>query len=632
MASTAIQTSSSTRLGQDPRAVGWAGSRLWAVVQGGASGGDTNVNLYYSDDSGSSFTKLTDVMANSSVIPQLLTYQDSGGSWHLAVVCAHRPTGSETEALTLYQLHTNVATGTPGSLTAATTIDAGGSNAGWQFAVLLHSPSVSNRRLWVVAGKRLSLTTWGVEYTYAGEGTTADTAGNWATLVEVQSGSSGTLNNHHAVAAYWTVSGNPKLTIVWMDDAGSSPQKLYANTFDPSASTPALGSDTDVTSLANNSGSFTASEWNDGGMISVAAKADYLVVGRRNAGGSTDLARTTDGTSWSQPSGWSGLTTGRMSLTTDGTNFYLVYVATLTAISSAVDALKYRQITAATDAMGAEVSFSDTSGAAVSTPPNTGTSLLAVLYRASTSSPYSVRFDSTAITGGGGSDTTAPGACTGVTATAGSNGTTATIAFTTPSDTDVAQYKIKTSTSAYPAVHTDGTESVAATTADASTTYSESLTGLTSSTRIYGAVFVKDDAGNWNTGTRFTFVPCTLPSFTAWRTSAGASTTGTPPNAGASPIAEFQLANANFESGKVATFRFILGTENTTPPSGGTSGSYVEYLSSINTGIFEYDDTGSGGWTAVPTSGLLTTKFTKKLRVKTAESGVVLYGALRVEQ
>lgn len=628
MASVQVQTSSSSRLGGDSRCIDIASSRLWAVVQGGASGSDTEVNLYYSDDSGSTWTKKADLMANSSVIPAIKCYQDSGGTWHVAVLCGHRPTGSETEALTLYQIHSNVNTGTPGSVTSATVIDAGGANAGWQFVALEHSPSVSNRRLWIVGGKRLTSTTWGMKYGYAGEGTTADTAGNW-TLGDVQGGTSGTLNNHNGCMAYWTVGGNPKLTIVYQDDAGSSPQKLYAVTFDPSASSPSIGSSTEITSLVNNSGSFTASEWNDGGMCSVVGKADYLVVARRTAGGSTDLAKTADGTTWAQPAGWSGLSTGRMSLCSDGTNFYFVYVATLTAIASAVDALKYRKITAASDSMGGETSFSDTNGALVSTPRNTGTSLLLVVYRGSTSSPYTVRFDSTAISGGGGGggDTTAPGAATGLTATPNSNGTTIALSFTTPADVDLSQYKVQYSTSAYPAAHTDGTSGVAATTAAPSTSYAPSLTGLTAGTRYYISVFLKDTTGNWNTGTRVTAVAATLPAFSEWQTSAFVTATGSPAEASVNPVAVFQLATGNFEAGKVATFRFQLGTGSGAPPTG----SVVEYLSTTNAGVFQYEAS-AGVWTDVPLSGLATTHFAKKLRVKTDVSGTVFYGALRIEQ
>jgi len=135
--------------------------------------------------------------------------------------------------------------------------------------------------------------------------------------------------------------------------------------------------------------------------MALAAKNDYIVFARhRFSIGTVDLFKATDGTNWSQPSGWTNLTMGQLSIGCDGTDFWIVHSDSWGAPETTSQPLKYRRITAATDALSGTSAFSDQNGNGVAVPASVSTTKLHCVYRGSTDAPFSVRSDFATITVG----------------------------------------------------------------------------------------------------------------------------------------------------------------------------------------------------------------------------------------
>lgn len=215
-----------------------------------------------------------------------------------------------------------------------------------------------------------------------------------------------------------------------------------------------------------------------------------------------------------------------------------------------------------------------------------------------------------------------------VTATANTAGARVDLAMTMPSDSDVAEYEVRFLTSTYPATNrSDGTVVVSPTSTTPNATPTFNHTSLTNGTRYFYRVFVKDSAGTWNTGRTATAVAATRPTFLQRYTS-----DGTPKASGdvlgANPILEYQLASANFETGKNANFRLRTGDDAVTPPTTNTT----DYVSTSGGSTFRYEDPASSGtFVNVPTTGLTSTYWGRKLRIYTSETNQ-RSASLRVEQ
>lgn len=618
MASTQLSTVTSVTAFNHNRALVLAGTRLFAAYSDG-----TDVVYRYSDDSGGTWSGATTIRSGDGRVSAF--YDSVNGR-----LCFVTAGGNSTSSGLYYRAITsNVTSGTPGSLSTEATIDAGGSNLGVVWPYALHTATGTRPRYWVIAQKTTAASTYETRAWYVNAGSDADTGGNWVSTNFTNLGSnSGSQASKMGVGAHWTVSAADKLTFVFGTD--NYPQDYESVTFDPTAVTPTPGTVTS-TLFAHASGGLAADLFNYGGYLAVAAKADYLVFGRLDASDNTwDFFKTVNGTTWTSPSGWSSLTMGTCGITKSSSDFYLVHSESYGAAASTAQNLKYRKITSSTDTMGGVTAFSDTAGNPVAVPLDTGTTSIFGLYRASTASPYSLRSDFVAI--GGGGDTTPPSAASveAVVLTT----TSISLTVTMPADVDVAQYEVRhlTGSTAPATDRSDGTISTAATNTAASALVTPSITGLTSGTRITGRVFVKDTAGNWNTGTSFTIVPNAAPAFLRRLKSDGVTeiADGTTPG-GNNVILEFQLNTGCFETGGAnGHFRFRVGYDDATPP---TQNAYDLVSTGSSQTIFRYEHPdGSGTFVNVPSGGLASTYWARKLRVYTSTTQSSQYGSLRVEQ
>jgi hypothetical protein len=625
MASTQIQTSSrEDALYCSGHQLDKAGSRFWQVIPGGSGGSDTGVNLWRSDD-GSTWTKVADLTAANNVIAALKCYQDSGGTWHVAVAEAAQG-GAADVALNLYQIHSNVDTGTPGAV-VTTTIDAGGAGVGAWWPCIEHSPTGSNRRLWISGTKQTAAGTFKASIWYAGEGTTADTAGNWTRLDPAIN--NGTQNAAPAMCVYAPdLAGAGAHRIVHFagnDDV--DPWRVDSYVFDPAAATPALGSANAGPALTT--GTVPPAEWGtDGPLMACGALSGYVVFARHDKpSGTIDFYKSTNGTSWSQPNaGWIDLPGGRVAITKSGSNLLVVHAATFGAAATTSQALKYRLITASSDTMGGVSDFSDQNGNPVTVPYDTGTSALVVVYRGSTASPFTVRFDSVNI--GGAGDTTPPGQAT-VNAEENVAGARIDLTATMPADTDVAAYEIRRLTGGFPAANrSDGTVVVAETATSASAVVVHNDTGLANRTRYFYRVFVKDTSNNWNTGATVEAVACVPLVHSAFLEVDGDAAAGSPPVTRPSAVIVIQLAANAFESGRSNHVRVRTGDfagGGNSPPTGNERDYATTAGSTFKVGTTFADAV------AVPSGGVAEADLGKKLYLFTEESALRHYSA-RVEQ
>lgn len=625
MASTQIQTSSSSiggglGGGGSLHTLARAGSRVWALVQGGVSGSSTFLNLWYSDNDGGSWTEKTiGAAADSASIIGSITTGLNGATWELHGCFAGGPGGTSV-ALTHFSIISNADSGTPGTVNL-TTVDAGGANLGVDVPSICVSPTGSNPRVWIAATKTTAVNTFESRAWFAAMGTATPT---FSTTNFTNLNGATTTSWHESMVdcAYWKVSAADKVTIVVLNRP-PTPDIWKAFTFDPTAATPTPGSGTTF-----GPGDIPSDVALDGPLHSLFGKDDYLVFGRHQAtAGTVDFYKTVNGTSWSSPSGWTGLTMGRFQGGSDGTDLWLVQSASFGALGTTVQQLQYRKITTSSDTLGGVTNFSDTNGNSVAVPRLTGTSNLYGVYRGSTASPYTVRSDFVSI--GGAADTTPPGSAS-LSAIANTVGARVDLSATMPADTDVAQYEIRRLTTGYPApTRLDGTVIVAPTATSANSVVTFSDTSLTNSTRYYYRVFVKDTSGNWNTGSTATAVAATITAFLQRYTSTLQTIADGVTPTGNNPVVEFQPATTDFESGKVANFRLRSGNDSATPPTQ----SLTDYTSSAGGSVFRYEEpAASGTFVDVPTSGLPTTFHGRKLRVYTSETGSSRWFSLRVEQ
>lgn len=619
MASTQITTvTDAVPFAPQARAIELAGTRLYVAYQNGS-----NLVYRYSDDDGGTWSSETTVASGSSLYPAGIVYDSTNSRLEIAYAGGN----SITQKLAKRAITSNVTSGTPGSLNTETVIDAGTSSTGVSWAYMFSSPTVTNPRLWIIGSKVTGASTYETRAWYVAMGSSSDTAGNWTSSNFQNLGSnSNSETPKHGIGVHWTISGNDRVTLIFGSNQ-DAPFDYEAVTFDPTATTPTPGTVTaDLFNLAGSGSTFDT--YANGPGIALAGKADYLVFGRldRNTG-TWDFFKSTNGTSWTTPSGWTGLTMGRAQITKSSSDFYIVHTDSYGAISTTAQTLRYRKITTSSDTMGGVTTFSDTSGNPVTVPLNTGTSKLYGVYRGGTSSAFTFRSDFVSI--GGAADTTAPSAAT--VSVAAVSATAIYLSATMPADVDVAEYEVRylTGSTAPATDRSNGTVSTSPTSTSANAAVTPSITGLTSGTRITGRVFVKDTAGNWNTGAEFTAVPVTVPALTYRLRADGTTIIADGTSAGGNNvILEFQLDDTDFETGGAnAHFRFRIGYDNATPPTQ----SFFDMTSNSADGSFKYESAPST-WTTVPSSGLTSSNWTSKLRVYTSTTQTSQYGSLRVEQ
>lgn len=367
-----------------------AGSRLYAIWSDGF-----DLVYQYSDDGSASWSSKTVVSADQGARPTAF-YDSVNGRLNFV----YAGDNSAASSLRMRAITSNVTSGSPGALTSETVIDAGGADAGVVFPHALHTPTGGNPRYWIIAMKVTGAAAFETRVWYAAAGSAADTAGNWSTTNFTNLGSNSSANSDHlGMGAYWTISGNPRLTFVFEDgETNSGTATTYeAVTFDPAAASPTPGSVTVISASQGAAG--TPNRFADSSHMALNAKTDYLVFGRLDddASGVWDFFKTVNGTSWSEPSGWSGLTMGRAQIALSGSDFLVLHTDSWGPLASSAQQLRYRTITTSSDAMSSAVAYSSTPGNGVCTLLDTGTTNLYALYRGSTAAPYSVRSDVLAI-------------------------------------------------------------------------------------------------------------------------------------------------------------------------------------------------------------------------------------------
>ena len=366
-----------------------AGTRLWMCANTGTvvpTGGSSGFSLWYSDDDGATWTYHSQSV-NSTVYGGTLLAYELAGAWHLEIII-YTLTGSNTNGIFHQAIRTNVASGVPGARIAQVALSATASGLGVSGGYVFITNTATNPRLWVVGRKAATTTSYDVQAWYCAAGSAADTATNWVSTNFTALASAVANTNYPAVGASWTIGGQPRATII---NASGSSDAAVARTFDPTAATPTPGT---ATSFA---ASGTHDNYTEGPNYLIAAKADYMIFGRRVSASSTtwEFYKSVNGTTWTQPTGWSALSMIRGSLRCDGTDFYLLYT-TADLLGSTAAQLQYRKITAATDTMGAAVNFSDTAGQAPVL--QLGDSELLAIYRDGTAANYGLRSDTLTLT------------------------------------------------------------------------------------------------------------------------------------------------------------------------------------------------------------------------------------------
>lgn len=376
-----------------------AGSRLWAAFADGAI-----AVVVYSDDNGASWTSITAFTAGSSAV-SCHVWNNAGTWWLIAVASAGQ--GGTTAALQVKTITSGVDSGTPGAFSAATSIDVGGTNLGVAGHAACVAATATNPRMWIVARKTTASGIHEIRGWYCPLASVL-TAGSWVSTNFTNLGSqSGSNVTKFGKPVWWTVGGADKLTVLCHKVQGLTSQTYNSFTFDPTATTPTPGTATALTMLDTTT--FVAGN-TEGHAFDVAAKAGYLVFGTiRNSGASPtqwDFFKTVDGTTWSNPTGWTAITAGRATIAGDGTDFHLVHNATYGASASTASAYTWRKISTAGDGMAAGTAFSDTSGCQAFS--GVGGGYLVVIYRAGTASPYPVRADRVSLAATGAAADSAP--------------------------------------------------------------------------------------------------------------------------------------------------------------------------------------------------------------------------------
>ena len=388
MASTQLGTSTLSDSITHGRNVVLAGSRLYATWTDG-----TNVVYQYSDDDGASWS--TKATIDSGTRMPTAFYDATNGRLNFVYAGGN----STSFGLRLRAITSNVTSGTPGALTTTNIIDAGGTNSGVVRAYAFHSDTGTNPRYWIIALKVTASSVYETRVWYCDAGSAADVAANWTNGTDGSApqnadfknlgGTSDANTSKCGVGVHWQVASVDGVTFVMQE--GSADTACVTVTFDPTAATPTPGTVGTVTGSTEDN---PLSVFNQGALIAIGAVDDYLVFGcHERTAGTWDFFKTVDGTTWTAPTGWDALTMGYCQITTDGTDFYLLYSTPYGVLATADENLEYRKLTKSSDAMGSGIAFSDTQGNAISAPPHTGTAKLYALYRGSTASPYTVRSD-----------------------------------------------------------------------------------------------------------------------------------------------------------------------------------------------------------------------------------------------
>lgn len=590
-------------------AVEIAGSRIWVCYYNG-----TNFVAAWTDDA----VTWTEITVRSGNFRGDMKYDSANARMIFA-------TGGENTASAALQHHwisSNVATGTPGAVSSIT-LDGGGSNAGTNWPTIEHTPTSSNPRYWI-GFKKWVASTYSTDLFYVSSAsTTHQTDTNWTRISNISNQLNANQGGRSCAMAYWqNAAAADRLTIVCGKDG---PMALYTISFDPSAGTPTVPSGTALSSAAT---SGNPDENANGHMYSIAARNGYCVVASMLNSTTSDCRAwySTDGATFTAYGNFTG---SSPKLTTDGTDFYLVYPQSWGAASSHADTIKYRKITASGNVFGSESTFSDNPAHVVSLPRNTGTSTLKAIYRSSTGSPYSLRWEALSIAGG--ADTSPPGAASTVITAIGP--TSIQVQVTLPNDSDVSQYEIRVLPGIdFPAgTRTDGTVAVSPTAGTPGQVVTHNITGLTNRQVYSGRVFVKDVSGNWNNGTSSGFQAAAVDVPTFVRRVAGDGVT-TIPSGQALPkggYLEYQLEiDCTITGGAPLFIRAATGTNNVRPP---TTAAEILYSRDQPT-LIQFKDSG-GVWQQWPSSGLPEAEWGRLFRIKpVADHKGIVYTAVQVEQ
>jgi hypothetical protein len=384
MASTEIVSSTQPDLIFHQRTLVLAGSRLYACYHDGS-----NLSYKYSDDNGATWTGTTVISAGGGASPRVTAFYDSVNG-RLNFVYAGG--NSATSSLRLRAITSNVTSGTPGALTTETVIDSAGAALGIQRPYAFMSGG-GTPRYWIIATKCNGVNVFETRAWFVAAGSSADTAGNWSTTNFTNLDSDSNANSEHmGVGVYWTVSGNPKVTLIFGDgEQGAGGTVQYKTcTFDPTAGTPTPGSFASITGMSSG----TLDWFANGAPMTVAATADYLVFGRLDTADSQwDWVKTVDGTTWAALTNGTNLAMGRAQVALSGSDFYIMHTSSYGAYETTTQGLNYRKITASTSTVESSSTFSDTNGNPVAVPVDTGTTNLYGMYRGSTATPWTVRSD-----------------------------------------------------------------------------------------------------------------------------------------------------------------------------------------------------------------------------------------------
>ena len=357
--------------------------RLYAVWNDG-----TDVVYQYSDNNGASWSSKTVVWAGNNTYMPTAFYDWTNDRLNIVGAGGN----NSAHALKMRAITSNVSSGTPGSLTADTTIDAGGANAGVCRPYAFISDTASNPRYWIIAVKITAATTYETRVWYVAAGSAADTGGNWSTTNFTNLGGNSDANSSKCgVGGWWPSSGVDKVTLVFQE--GSNDVDHETVTFDPTAATPTPGTVGAVTGSAHQN---PVNIFGEGAILSCIAAPDYFLVTSFEAtSADVNFFKTVNGTTWTQPNaGWIDEVMGRHALASNfSTKIWLVYATVYGALATIDEPLEYRELNMATDTWGSPVSFSDTQGNGIAVAEDAVFGKLNVLYRGSTGSPFTHRSD-----------------------------------------------------------------------------------------------------------------------------------------------------------------------------------------------------------------------------------------------
>lgn len=385
MASVQIATTTSPVPFAHAPSVCYAGTRLWMCYSDGS-----NLQLRFSEDNGVNWSSPITVKAGN--YKGSILYDAVNGRLNVAYALGNSSTG----ALFFRAITSNVASGTPGSLTTELTIDAGGTDLGVNWPYMIHTPTASFPRYWIGAMKHTDATHAQTNVWYCAAGSAADTLGNWFSLPDILNRSDSD-RSKNPVLQHWTVAGADKVTVIGTKAAPTANHDVV--TITPDISTP---STTGVTrSVAAYSGSSPVDFYANGPTLAISGAADILLFGRLDhSDDKWDFYYSTDGVTFTALTSGTNIPSSRAALLKFGSDFYVICETAVWTTSDAVSAMEYRKITSPFTTLGSGTAFSDNNANPVQAPPTTAlTDRIVAVYRSSTASPYSVRYDEVAIGG-----------------------------------------------------------------------------------------------------------------------------------------------------------------------------------------------------------------------------------------